>query len=189
MSTQTPPATITPSISLVPVDSIEPQYVVEGTSTKLRNNVHAKYVRIRYGASQPIAQSIGSSIGINQSVVFGLKAPAPLVFVHVDEFYQPTVTGTYDTPISTGTFRYGVGSSDTRRVAAKIFLDEGQGSVVTQFECTVDKIHFSEKQDKTMAVVFMKDTILHGKKCDLSICIERCCKAKGPAKHESEKNV
>lgn len=186
MSTQTPPATTTPSISLVPVDSIEPQYVVEGTSTKVRNNVHAKYVRICYRAP---ADGVDQSIGINQSVVFGLKAPAPLVFVGVGEFYQPTVTGTYDTRISTGTFRYGVGSSDTRRVAAKIFLNEGQGGVLTQFECTVDKIHFSEKQDKTMAVVFMKDTILHGKKCDLSICIERCCKAKGPAKHESEKNV
>ena len=73
MSTKTPPATITPSISLVPVDSIEPQYVVEGTSTKLRNNVHAKYVKICYGESK--------SIGIDQSVVFGLKTPAPLVFV------------------------------------------------------------------------------------------------------------
>ena len=166
MSTTTPPATITPSISLVPVDSIATQYAVHGTSTKLQHVVQAKHVKIFYGASM--------SIATGPTVVFGLKAPAPLVFVSLDKFYKPTVTGTYDTPLSTGTFRYGIGSSDTRRVAAEISLDNGPDTpnVLTQIECTAEKIEFSETKDESKGVfegvMKMKDTIVNGKKCVVS---------------------
>ena len=159
MSTSTPPATITPSISLVPVDSIATQYAVNGTATKLRNDVRAKYVRFLYDGPM--------TVGYNQRVVFGLKLRAPLEFATFDASYQCTVKA----PDSTGTFRYGIGSSDVRELMAVIPLNTGQKVVAGN---TTDKIEFFEtrENEQLIGVMRIKDMIVDGEKCIIEIFIE-----------------